>query len=149
MLSEYCPGEIDERSVCENAFELVFAFDEIVALGHRENVNLRDIQAPMPAARCQPPAPAAHTAHTAWRVQTNLEMESHEEKLAIMIRQSKEREAKEAMKEKSKQLSIKARDNRRGGPLGIPDMPSAISSMGAITSACSSIASPSVDLPLQ
>ena len=59
-------------------------------------------------------------------------MESHEEKLAIMIRQSKEREAKEAMKEKSKQLSVKARDNRRGGPLGIPDMPSAIGSMGAI-----------------
>lgn len=45
VLNEYCPVEIDEANVCKNAFELVFAFDEIIALGHRENVSLRDIQA--------------------------------------------------------------------------------------------------------
>ena len=53
---------------CRNGLELAFAFDEIVSMGHKENVTLRDIQ-------------------------THIEMESHEEKLANMIRQSKEREA--------------------------------------------------------
>ena len=66
MLTEYCPGEIEEANVCKHAFELVFAFDEVVAMGHKENVTMRDIQ-------------------------INIEMESHEEKLSLMIRQSKER----------------------------------------------------------
>ena len=70
VVAEHCPGELDEASVCRNAFELLFAFDEVIAggVGHRENVSLREIQ-------------------------TNLEMESHEEKLANMIRKSKEMEA--------------------------------------------------------
>ena len=55
MLTEYCPGEIEEANVCKHAFELVFAFDEVVAMGHKENVTMRDIQ-------------------------INIEMESHEEK---------------------------------------------------------------------
>ena len=72
VIPEYCPGEIDEASVCKNAFELLFAFDELIAcgVGHRENLTLQ-------------------------QVQVNLEMESHEEKLALMIRQSKEREAQQ------------------------------------------------------
>lgn len=90
VVSEYCPGEIDEANVCKNAFELVFAFDEIVALGHRENVTLRDIQ-------------------------VNMEMESHEEKLAIMIRESKEREAREVMKEKATTIARESRLNGRPG----------------------------------
>jgi len=55
VLTEYCPGEIEEANVCKHAFELVFAFDEVVAMGHKENVTMRDIQ-------------------------INIEMESHEEK---------------------------------------------------------------------
>merc|ERR1719359_171057 len=55
VLTEYCPGEIEEANVCRHAFELVFAFDEVVAMGHKENVTMRDIQ-------------------------INIEMESHEEK---------------------------------------------------------------------
>eukprot|EP00310_Coccolithus_braarudii_P025539 CAMPEP_0183351648 /NCGR_PEP_ID=MMETSP0164_2-20130417/26165_1 /TAXON_ID=221442 /ORGANISM="Coccolithus pelagicus ssp braarudi, Strain PLY182g" /LENGTH=532 /DNA_ID=CAMNT_0025523887 /DNA_START=17 /DNA_END=1615 /DNA_ORIENTATION=- len=90
VLSEYCPGELDEAAVCRNVFELTFAFDEIVALGHKENVTMHDIQ-------------------------INIEMESHEEKLANMIRQSKEREAVEEMKRKARTI---ARDNRAKGPSG-------------------------------
>jgi len=86
---EYCPGEVDEASICKNAFELLFAFDEIIACGcgYRENVSMREVQ-------------------------VALEMESHEEKLAKMIRQSKEREAQQEMVRKAKQIS---RENRSKG----------------------------------
>lgn len=60
VLNEYCPGEIDETNVCKNAFELVFAFDEIIALGHRENVSLRDIQV---IAHRTSPLESAHSPH--------------------------------------------------------------------------------------
>ena len=89
LIPEYCPGEVDETSVCKHAFELLFAFDELIAcgVGHRENLTLQQVQA-------------------------NLEMESHEEKLAIMIRQSKEREAQQEAERRRKQI---ARDNRSKG----------------------------------
>ena len=40
---EYCQS-LDENDVMEHSFELIFAFDEIVALGYRENVNLAQIR---------------------------------------------------------------------------------------------------------
>ncbi len=45
----------------DNAFNLLFAFDEIVALGYRENVNLAQIR-------------------------TFVEMDSHEEKVYQAVR---------------------------------------------------------------
>ena len=35
---------MEESEIVENAFSLIFAFDEIVALGYRENVNLAQIR---------------------------------------------------------------------------------------------------------
>ena len=94
VLNEYCPGEVDEANVCKNAFEIIFAFDEVVALGHRENVTMRDIQ-------------------------VNMEMESHEEKLANMIRQSKEREAAEEAKRRAKTIATeRRRGDGKGGGMG-------------------------------
>ena len=84
MLTEYCPGEIEEANVCKHAFELVFAFDEVVAMGHKENVTMRDIQ-------------------------INIEMESHEEKLHKMIQQSKESQAKEEADRKAKNFQAEKR----------------------------------------
>ncbi|KAH6931025.1 hypothetical protein HPB50_021350 [Hyalomma asiaticum] len=43
VLPEYCRG-LDEQEVAEQAFNLIFAFDEIVALGYRESVNLAQIR---------------------------------------------------------------------------------------------------------
>ena len=185
VLNEYCPGEVDEANVCKNAFELVFAFDEIIALGHKENVTLRDIQASRVAlqsrpcctrptrllARCPPvvsrprrpslidphcasaaaaalpllpstanashprraraapaPRPRPNSIHAGtWqpssstsRAQVNIEMESHEEKLATMIRQSKEREAQDEMKRKVREMKTlnKGKGGIGGGGLG-------------------------------
>jgi len=100
VLTEYCPGEIEEANVCKHAFELVFAFDEVVAMGHKENVTMRDIQ-------------------------VNIEMESHEEKLSLMIRQSKEREAREKAKEKEKEIArSKGGGKMPGGIASMPEVPS-------------------------
>lgn len=61
QVPEYCRS-LDETEIRENAFSLIFAFDEIVALGYRENVNLAQIR-------------------------TFVEMDSHEEKVYQAVRQ--------------------------------------------------------------
>lgn len=43
QIPEYCKT-VDEKEVFEHAFELLSAFDEIVALGYKENVNLAQIR---------------------------------------------------------------------------------------------------------
>jgi hypothetical protein len=55
---------LDEDSVGRAAFDLLFAFDEVISLGYKENVTVA-------------------------QVKQNTEMESHEEKLHKMIIQSK------------------------------------------------------------
>jgi hypothetical protein len=70
---------MEESEILENAFNLIFAFDEIVALGYRENVNLAQIR-------------------------TFVEMDSHEEKVYQAVRNAQERETKQKMREKAKEL---------------------------------------------
>ena len=70
---------MDESEILDNSFNLIFAFDEIVALGYRESVNLAQIR-------------------------TFVEMDSHEEKVYQAVRQTQEREAKTKMREKAKEL---------------------------------------------
>lgn len=59
VVSDICRS-LDERDILRNSFELLGAFDEIVSLGYRENVNLMQIR-------------------------SILEMESHEEKIQEII----------------------------------------------------------------
>lgn len=85
---------MDEKDICENAFNLIFAFDEIVALGYRESVNLAQIK-------------------------TFVEMDSHEEKVYLAVRQTQEREAKQKMREKAKELQRQRLEaSKRGVSLG-------------------------------
>jgi hypothetical protein len=72
QVPEYCRS-LDEKDISDNAFNLIFAFDEIVALGYRESVNLAQIR-------------------------TFVEMDSHEEKVFRAVRETQEREAKTRMK---------------------------------------------------
>ena len=69
VLPEYVLPPVDEESIIGAAFELLFAFDEVIALGYKENV-------------------------TVGQVKQNTEMESHEEKLHKMIIQSKVQDTK-------------------------------------------------------
>ncbi|GFS93762.1 coatomer subunit delta [Nephila pilipes] len=79
VIPEYCKF-MDEQDIVNNSFNLIFAFDEIVALGYRENVNLAQIR-------------------------TFVEMDSHEEKVYQAVRQTQEKEAKQKMKEKARELT--------------------------------------------
>ena len=63
QIPEYCKA-LEESEIVDQAFPLIFAFDEIVALGYRENVNLAQIR-------------------------TFTEMDSHEEKVFQAVRQVK------------------------------------------------------------
>ena len=61
QIPEYCKT-VEESEIVDQAFPLIFAFDEIVALGYRENVNLAQIR-------------------------TFTEMDSHDEKVFQAVRQ--------------------------------------------------------------
>ena len=43
QVPEYCRA-MTENEVSTHAFELIFAFDEIIALGYRENVSLTQVR---------------------------------------------------------------------------------------------------------
>ena len=81
VIPEYSKS-LKEADILRNAFEIIFAFDEIVALGYRESVNLEQIR-------------------------KYLEMDSHDEKVYQAIQQTKEGEAKQKMREKAKELQRK------------------------------------------
>ena len=47
LLSKVVPdfvAGIDEESVARGAFELLFAFDEVISLGHKENVTIAQVK---------------------------------------------------------------------------------------------------------
>ena len=94
IIPEYTQS-VTEASVLENAFEIIFAFDEVISLGYREtNINLQTIR-------------------------TNLEMDSHEEKLHIMIKQSKEKEAEENMRRRAAEIK---KQQQLAAKSGVPSM---------------------------
>ncbi|KAI8065943.1 coatomer subunit delta [Gongronella butleri] len=80
----------DERDILNNAFDLLFAFDEIISEGYRENVNLS-------------------------QVKNNIDMESHEEKIQEIIARNKEREAKEELKRRAKQFDLQRKEASKRG----------------------------------
>ncbi|XP_022648612.1 coatomer subunit delta-like [Varroa destructor] len=92
VVAEYCHS-LEENDVIMSSLQLVLAFDELVAMGYRENVTLAQIR-------------------------TFVEMDSQEEKAAIAARLSQEREAKQKMKEKAKELQKQRAEAARKGTLG-------------------------------
>ena len=76
QIPEYCHS-LDEHDVLDNSFELIFAFDEIVALGYRESVNLAQIR-------------------------TFTEMDSHEERVYEAMRKVRSQEREERKRERER-----------------------------------------------
>ncbi|MCP3662606.1 MAG: hypothetical protein GY696_08955, partial [Gammaproteobacteria bacterium] len=90
VIPEYCRN-LDESDILDNSLNLIFAFDEIVALGYRESVNLAQIR-------------------------SFVEMDSHEEKVFNAVRETQMRDAKNKMREKAKELQrAKLEAQKRGG----------------------------------
>ncbi|XP_014514219.1 coatomer subunit delta [Vigna radiata var. radiata] len=100
LLSKLVPEysySLDEEGICKHAFELIFAFDEVISLGHKENVTVA-------------------------QVKQYCEMESHEEKLHKLVLQSKINETKDVMKRKASEIDKSKIEKNRGdkggfGPL--------------------------------
>lgn len=123
VIPEYC-RTLDENEVTDNAFSLIFAFDEIVALGYRESVNLA-------------------------QVRTFVEMDSHEEKVYQAVRKTQEREAENKMREKAKELKRQRMESSKskypGSKMGMGSM--GMGSMGIGSSSySSSTAAPAIEL---
>uniref|UniRef100_A0A0V0G5A6 Coatomer subunit delta n=1 Tax=Triatoma dimidiata TaxID=72491 RepID=A0A0V0G5A6_TRIDM len=117
VIPEYCRN-MEESEIAENGFNLIFAFDEIVALGYRESVNLAQIR-------------------------TYVEMDSHEEKVYQAVRQSQEREAKNKMREKAKELQRQKMEANKKGYKG-----SSVQSTGGFGSS-SAYTSPVIETPIE
>ncbi|XP_074330869.1 coatomer subunit delta isoform X1 [Apium graveolens] len=92
LLSKLVPEyaySLDEEGIGKTAFELIFAFDEVISLGHKENV-------------------------TVTQVKQYCEMESHEEKLHKLVLQSKINETKDVMKRKASEIDKSKIEKNRG-----------------------------------
>lgn len=90
LLSKVVPEyvqHIDEHAICDCAFELIFAFDEVISLGHKEEVTVA-------------------------QVRQNTEMESNEEKLHKMIIQSKINDVNDVMKRKAQEIDRTKMDRK-------------------------------------
>ena len=106
VIPEYCRN-MDEKDILDNSFNLIFAFDEIVALGYRESVNLAQIR-------------------------TFVEMDSHEEKVYNAVRETQMREAKNKMREKAKELQRQKLEAGKKGKMGGAGMGGGMGSMGGM-----------------
>ncbi|KAL0436126.1 UNVERIFIED_CONTAM: Coatomer subunit delta [Sesamum radiatum] len=94
LLSKLVPEysySLDEDGIGRTAFEILFAFDEVISLGHKENVTVA-------------------------QVKQYCEMESHEERLHKLVLQSKINETKDVMKRKASEIEkSKIEKNRERG----------------------------------
>ncbi|KAL3814532.1 hypothetical protein ACJIZ3_015800 [Penstemon smallii] len=92
LLSKLVPEysySLDEEGIGHTAFEILFAFDEVISLGHRENVTVA-------------------------QVKQYCEMESHEERLHKLVLQSKINETKDVMKRKASEIDKSKIEKTRG-----------------------------------
>ncbi|CAA0400732.1 Coatomer subunit delta [Arabidopsis thaliana] len=94
LLSKLVPEysmSLDEEGISRASFELIFAFDEVISLGHKESVTVA-------------------------QVKQYCEMESHEEKLHKLVMQSKINDTKDVMKRKANEIDkSKIEKNKPGG----------------------------------
>lgn len=81
---------LEEEAVAGRAFDLIFAFDEVISLGHKENITVQ-------------------------QVKQNCEMESHEEKLHKLIIQSKINDTKDIMKKKAADIEKSKLEQKKVG----------------------------------
>ncbi|CAI4230637.1 unnamed protein product [Auanema sp. JU1783] len=84
VIPEYCRSN-EEKEILAHSFDLIHAFDEVVTLGYRESVNLAQIR-------------------------TFTEMDSHEERVFLQIKEAQEKAAKQAMAEKAKEFKRMQKD---------------------------------------
>mmetsp|Transcript_13745 Transcript_13745/g.20504 ORF Transcript_13745/g.20504 Transcript_13745/m.20504 type:complete len:541 (-) Transcript_13745:515-2137(-) len=99
LLSKLVPevaGGHSEEKLSEKCFELIFAFDEVITTGgYREYIDIRQIR-------------------------TNLEMDSHEEKLHNMVKKTKIDSARDQATHMSKVIRTRQKEAAKSGGLVAP-----------------------------
>eukprot|EP01091_Cochliopodium_minus_P003644 TRINITY_DN13622_c0_g1_i1.p1 TRINITY_DN13622_c0_g1~~TRINITY_DN13622_c0_g1_i1.p1 ORF type:complete len:529 (+),score=187.85 TRINITY_DN13622_c0_g1_i1:3-1589(+) len=93
LIPEFCKSTPTEEKILERAFELTFAFDEVISLGYREKLSLPQIK-------------------------TCMEMDSHEEKIFEIVKKNKEREALEKGEEMRLKFEKEKKESRKMGGMG-------------------------------
>mmetsp|Transcript_57138 Transcript_57138/g.107750 ORF Transcript_57138/g.107750 Transcript_57138/m.107750 type:complete len:524 (+) Transcript_57138:132-1703(+) len=107
VVQDNCQVQVNEEAVSKHAFDIIFAFDEVISFGYRESVTLSQIK-------------------------TYTEMDSHEEKLHQMLEQSKVNEAKEQAKKRATELSkIHAQEKKEAAKEMAKDLSSSLPSLGS------------------
>jgi len=91
VLPEYCGSSVTERTVVQFGFDLVFAFDEVVALGYKENISKVE------------------------QIRAFTNMESQEEMAFERAQKDQEREAKEIMKRRMKEIEKERKEREQMG----------------------------------
>ncbi|XP_041470208.1 coatomer subunit delta-like [Lytechinus variegatus] len=123
VIPEYCRA-MEESEILDHSFELIFAFDEIVALGYRESVNLAQIR-------------------------TFTEMDSHEEKVYQAVRESQEKEAKQKMQQRARELAKQRQEAMRSGKRGYGSGGYGSSSSSGMSSMSSSMTIVTPEKPIE
>ncbi|KAG5402811.1 hypothetical protein IGI04_008930 [Brassica rapa subsp. trilocularis] len=96
LVPEYCMS-LDEEGIGRANFDLIHAFDEVISLGHKEDVTVA-------------------------QVKQYCEMESHEEKLHKLVMQSKINDTKDVMKRKANEIDKSKIEKTRGDKGGFSSM---------------------------
>ncbi|KAL7075126.1 hypothetical protein ACQ4LE_005787 [Meloidogyne hapla] len=115
LIPEYCRSN-EESEIANKAFDLIFAFDEVVVLGYRESVNLA-------------------------QVRTFTDMDSHEERVFNQMQIAQQKAALSLMKEKEKEIKRqeKLKKHLKSGISGTVGSAKGISSAQARAEITSSI----------
>ncbi|KAL6076358.1 Coatomer subunit delta [Balamuthia mandrillaris] len=92
IVPEYC-RVLDEEEVANNAFKLIWAFDEVIAMGYKEKVTLSQIK-------------------------TFMAMDSYDEKVHEVMERNKELEALEEAKRKRQQIEKMRQESLRAAQAG-------------------------------
>ncbi|CAN1225369.1 Coatomer subunit delta-1 [Linum grandiflorum] len=98
LVPEYATS-LDEEGISNTAFELIFAFDEVITLGHKDNATVA-------------------------QVKQYCEMDSHEEKLHKLAQQSKIKDANDFMMRKANEIDKLKQEKLRGDKGGYNPLPS-------------------------
>eukprot|EP00443_Scrippsiella_acuminata_P007743 CAMPEP_0115207660 /NCGR_PEP_ID=MMETSP0270-20121206/20829_1 /TAXON_ID=71861 /ORGANISM="Scrippsiella trochoidea, Strain CCMP3099" /LENGTH=507 /DNA_ID=CAMNT_0002621257 /DNA_START=102 /DNA_END=1625 /DNA_ORIENTATION=+ len=85
VMQECCQTRVSEEVVLRHSIDIVLAWDEVISFGHRESVTLS-------------------------QVRSFIEMDSHEEKLHLMIQQEKVHAAQETAKRRERELANLQKD---------------------------------------
>lgn len=88
IVQAYCESPVNEDTVLTNAFSIIFALDEIICFGYRESVTLN-------------------------QVKSYTEMESHDEKLSLMVEEEKMKEERRRGQQIASRLEKERRERQR------------------------------------